>query len=214
MLGIVAQMGWLMESNLTKRQEDILKMIRSFILRNGMPPTISEICAHFRFKPSSCLDHLKALERKGYIERSSKARSIKLKGQEPPAVIENVISVPIVGRVRAGVPLLARENIEGHVLLDPFWAKGNDAFLLRVCGNSMQGAGILNGDLALIRPQKTAEEGEIIVALINDEATIKRFYREKGEVCLKAENPSHKMLLVKDGSFQLIGKVIGIFRKV
>ena len=203
-----------MKPNLTPRQQDILKMIRSFISRNGFPPTISEICAYFKFKPSSCFDHLKAIERKGYLKRSSKARSIKLTEEEIRSVIQNDISVPIVGKVKAGVPILATENIEGYISLDSFWTKDNDVFFLRVSGNSMQGAGILDGDLALIRPQKIAEAGEIVVALINDEATLKRFYRKKGKVWLKSENPFHKSIWVKDGVFQLVGKVTAIFRKI
>ena len=203
-----------MKLNLTARQLDILKMIRSFISSNSFPPTIPEICAHFQFKPSSCFDHLRALERKGYLTRSSKARSIKLKEGEIPSVTQNAVSVPIVGKVKAGIPILATENIDAYVSLDPFWARDKDVFLLRVSGNSMQGFGILDGDLALIRPQKMAEDGEIVVALIDDEATLKRFYRKKGKVWLKSENPSHKSIWVKDGSFQLVGKVIGIFRKM
>jgi len=203
-----------MKSNLTARQRDILDMIRSFILRNGLPPTISEVCAHFKFKPSSCFDHLRALERKGYLTRSSKARSIKLKEGEIPSVAQNGISVPIVGKVKAGVPILATENIDGYVLLDSFWARDKDVFLLRISGNSMKRVGILDDDLALVCPQEMAEEGEIVVALINDEATLKRFHRKKRKVWLKSENPSHKSIWVKDGSFQLVGKVIGIFRKV
>jgi repressor LexA len=214
MLGIIAPKRKLMKPNLTARQQDILKMIRSFIEKNGFPPTIYEICAHFRFKPPSCLDHLKALERKGYLERSSKARSIKLKKEGISPRIQSGMSVPIVGEVKAGVPILATENIEGYVSLDPFWAKDKDIFLLRVSGNSMEGAGILDGDLALIRPQKIAEEGEIVVALINDEATLKRFYRGKGKVWLKPESPLHKSIRVKDGCLQLVGKVIGVFRRI
>ena len=189
-------------------------MVRSFISSNGVPPTISEICAHFQFKPSSCFDHLRALERKGYLTRSSKARSIKLKEGEIPSVTQNAISVPIVGNVKAGTPILATENIDGYVLLDPFWASDKDIFLLRISGNSMKEAGIHDGDLALVRPQRMAEKGEIVVALINDEATLKRFSRKRGKICLKSENPSHKSIWVKDGSFLLVGKVIGIFRKM
>jgi repressor LexA len=203
-----------MKLNLTARQQDILKMIRSFISSHGVPPTISEICAHFKFKPSSCFDHLRALERKGYLERSSKARSIKLKEEGISPGIQERISVPIVGKVRAGLPILAIENIEGYVSLDPFWAKDNNVFLLRVSGNSMEGAGIFDGDLALIRPQKMAEDGEIVVALIDDEATLKRFSRKKGKIWLKSESPSHKSIWVKDGPILLAGKVIGIFRKM
>lgn len=203
-----------MRSNLTARQQDILEMIRSFISSNGVPPTISEICAHFKFRSSSCFDHLKALERKGYLERSSKARSIRLKEEEISPAIQGGISVPIVGEVKAGIPILATENIEGYVSLDAFWVKDRDIFLLRVSGDSMERAGILDGDLALIRPQKTAEEGEIVVALIDDEGTLKRFYRKKGKVWLKSENPLHKSIWVKDASFELVGKVIGIFRRI
>jgi len=203
-----------MKSNLTARQQDILDMVQSFISTNGFPPTISEICAHFKFKPSSCFDHLKALERKGYLERSSKARSIRLRNERISPGIQSGISVPIVGKVKAGIPILATENIEGYVSLDPFWAKDKDIFLLRVSGNSMEGAGILDADLALVRPQKMAEDGEIVVALIDDEATPKRFYRKKGKVWLKSENPLHKSICVKDTSFQLVGKVIGILRRI
>jgi repressor LexA len=203
-----------MKTGLTTRQKDILNMVQSFIENNSYPPTIHEICAQFKFKPSSCLDHLKALERKGYLERSSKARSIKLKKKGISPGIQEGTCVPIVGEVKAGIPILATENIEGYVSLDPFWAKEKDIFLLRVSGNSMEGAGILNGDLALVRPQKMAEEGEIVVALINDEVTLKRFRRKKGKVWLKPENPSHKSIWVKNSSFQLVGKVIGIFRKM
>ena len=157
---------------LTKRQGEILEMIKDFIRSNHMPPTVLEIADAFGFKSSSCFDHLKALERKGYIRRSSKARSIELtEFVQGRMSFRATKEVPVVGRVTAGHPILAVENVEATVALDAEWV-GDDTFLLRIEGDSMSGAGILSGDLVLVRQQPSIGQGDIAVCLLGDEATV------------------------------------------
>ncbi|MBI5167822.1 MAG: repressor LexA [candidate division NC10 bacterium] len=204
-----------MAKGLTLRQKEVLEFIRGFIREHGYPPTVRDIGKHFGLQPRAVFDHLRALERKGYIERrSSGARALVLKDhQEPPR--EEFIEVPILGRVAAGGPLLASENVEGTFPLPSDWVKG-EAFLLRVKGESMIGAHILDGDYALVRRQPSAENGDIVVALIGEEATVKRLYREGEHVLLKPENPSMEPLVLREGDegLQVLGKVIGVFRRL
>lgn len=209
---------------LTARQREVLEFIRRFMTEAGYPPTVREIGAHFGFVPRSVFDHLKALERKGYLRRTaSKSRSLQIldaPGGLPPAPFAQVVArfreLPILGRVAAGEPLLAEQNIEGTFPVARDWVNGEEAFLLKVQGESMIGAHILPGDYALVRRQETAENGDIVVALVNDEATVKRVFFKKDVVVLQPENPAMPPLQVRRGekTFQIIGKVLGILRKL
>ena len=208
---------------LTARQREILDFIRSFITQASYPPTVREIGAHFGFVPRSVFDHLKALERKGYLRRTaSKSRSLQIlesSGEpRPPARALGLglsRDLPILGRVAAGAPLLAEQNVEGTLSISTEWVNGDEAFLLKVQGESMVGAHILPGDLALVRRQSTAESGEIVVAMVNDEATVKRVFFKKDVIILQPENPAMAPIQVRRGekNFQIIGKVIGILRR-
>lgn len=208
---------------LTARQREILDFIRHFMTQAGYPPTVREIGAHFGFVPRSVFDHLKALERKGYLRRTaSKSRSLQIleasgeaRSAVRPAALAASRDLPILGRVAAGEPLLAEQNVEGTLSISREWVNGDEAFLLKVQGESMVGAHILPGDLALVRRQSTAESGEIVVAMVNDEATVKRVFFKKDVVILQPENPAMAPIQVRRGekNFQIIGKVIGILRK-
>ena len=208
---------------LTARQREILEFIRHFMTQAGYPPTVREIGAHFGFVPRSVFDHLKALERKGYLRReASKSRSLQILDPAgaalpapPRAPSMPFRELPILGRVAAGEPLLAEQNIEGTFTISRDWVNGDEAFLLRVQGESMVGAHILPGDYALVRRQATAESGDIVVALVNDEATIKRVLFRKDVIVLQPEHPTMPPIQVRRGekNFQIIGKVIGILRR-
>ncbi|MCQ9207988.1 MAG: transcriptional repressor LexA [Omnitrophica bacterium] len=208
-------------SVLTKRQEQIFNFIVSNIDDLGYPPSIPEIQEEFSFQsPNAAQDHLKALERKGYISRRPhKSRGIGIlvhiasKGNSN----DDARTIPIVGEVAAGTPILAEENIEGSLTIDKTLVKTTaGVFALRVKGDSMINAGILDGDCAIVYQQPTAENGEIVVVLIEDEATLKRFYKEKDTIRLQPENDSMQPITVdlKDNSVRIIGKVIGLIRKV
>ena len=201
--------------NLTPKQAKILEFIRNFQAKYGSSPTLREIMERFKFKAIATVqDHLSSLERKGYIKREKdKARSITIIGLKK--TLRDIVEVPVLGRVAAGKPILAVENIEGYVAIDKAWVKGNNIFALKVEGNSMIGAGINDGDYVIVKQQPTAENGEIVVSLINDEATVKRFYKDNNKITLKAENPDIKPFVYHkgDADIMIIGKVIGVFRK-
>lgn len=198
---------------LTQRQAQILEFIKESQMERGVSPTIREIMKHFGFKAIGTVqDHLVALIRKGFIKRSSLARSIEVLGIRRSQIID----VPILGAVSAGRPLLAIENIEGYVSIDKDWIGSKEVFALKVKGDSMIGAGIFPLDYAIVRQQNTAQNGEIVVVLINDEATLKRFYKIKNKIILKAENPKVKPIIFKKGEgkdINIIGKVIGVYRR-
>lgn len=193
---------------LTERQRRVFDYLVEFLQERGYPPTLSEIAQKLGLSRVGAMKHLLALERKGYIRRSRRARDIELIG------LPKSRGVPILGRVPAGEPLLAVENIEGMLAIDSTIAKGKNLFLLRVKGDSMVQAGILDGDLVLVRPQSTVEDGEIVVALIEDEATVKRFFREPHGIRLQPENPTLKPIIIEEGDVRIVGKVIGLFRKI
>ena len=222
---------------LTTRQREVLEFVRQFMAKAGYPPTVREIGAHFGFVPRSIFDHLKALERKGYLRRDgTKSRSLQILEPRSPAMPPSAIpaqpaparqaggggrnpqsyrELPILGRVAAGLPLLSDQNLEGTSVVPGDWVNGDEAFLLKVQGDSMIGAHICPGDQALVRRQSTAENGDIVVALLNDEATIKRIVFRPDGIVLQPENPSMAPIQVKksEKNFQIIGKVIGILRK-
>jgi repressor LexA len=209
---------------LTARQREVLEFVRQFMATAGYPPTVREIGAHFGFVPRSIFDHLKALERKGYLRRDgAKSRSLQILEPGSPVMPESAIrnpqsyrELPILGRVAAGLPLLSDQNLEGTSVVPGDWVNGDEAFLLKVQGDSMIGAHICPGDQALVRRQSTAENGDIVVALLNDEATIKRIFFRPDGVVLQPENPSVTPIQVKknEKSFQIVGKVVGILRKL
>ena len=200
---------------LSLRQREILDFITEQISQKNYPPSVREICQAMGLRSSSTAHaHLKALERKGYIRRDpAKPRAIEI--LDPTANIkislkEKIKLVPLLGQVTAGVPVLAEENIESYLPLPEEITKSDTVFLLRVKGPSMKDAGILDGDLVIVKQQPVAENGEIVVALLGEEATVKRFYRETGYIRLKPENPDYAPILSQD--VRVLGKVIGLIR--
>ncbi|MFQ5840878.1 MAG: transcriptional repressor LexA [Thermodesulfobacteriota bacterium] len=200
---------------LTARQREVLSFLIRFIDERGYPPTVREIALYFGLKgPRSPKKRLDALEEKGYIRRNpGKSRAIEVVGVSPswPSRL-----VPLVGKVRAGRPSLAFEDLEGTLLLGQSLARGGETLFLKVNGDSMIGDHIKDGDLALIYPQSMVENGEIAVVLIDDEATVKRVYKEGDALRLQPSNPIMKPTIVgmRGEKVTIVGKVIGIFRKV
>jgi repressor LexA len=219
------------KSTLTSTQEKVFSFLNSFVGEKGYPPSLREIASHFGLKgPKSPQKTLHILERKGYIRRvpgSSRAIEIfkAIKGRRIGLPVETgyvksavkaTLPIPIVGRVTAGEPILAIENIEGYIHLDRSLVSSKNVFLLRVEGNSMIEAHIQDGDFAMVRPQSTAEDGEIVVVLIEDEATIKRIFRKRDLIQLEPANPTMEPIVVRKGEKKvaIVGKVVGIFRKL
>jgi repressor LexA len=200
---------------LTDRQQAILDFINQYVKENGFPPSVREIGREFGIYPATVQDHINALERKGYLQKKRfQSRTLSIPMSSRQRADSNAGGIPIVGRVAAGLPLLAQQNIEDMIHLPKDWAPAG-AFLLKVQGNSMEGAHILDGDYVLVHPQKTAANGEIVVALIGEEATVKRFYRTENGITLKAENPKFKPIEVERSeadSFTIVGKVMGVLR--
>jgi repressor LexA len=210
---------------LTKRQEQTLDFIRHCIEERGYPPTLREIGEHMGIRSTNGVnDHLRALERKGYLRREDmKSRALKLVEQALPtaqasANDDAMVEIAVLGRVAAGLPLLAEEHVVDSVRVDRMMVRGGrDVFGLRVSGDSMIDAGILSGDYIFVRKQSTADRGDIVVALIGDEATVKYFYPEKDYVAFKPANSQMAPILVRATDFKptmLLGKVIGVFRKL
>jgi len=207
--------------DLTLNQGKVLDFLEGYILANGYPPTLREIAAHFGLKgPKAPQKTLQILEKKGFIRRTpggSRAVELLNSGLRKAVAIDNeTVSVPILGRVRAGEPVLALENIEGYVRLDRSLVSSDQVFLLRVQGDSMIEAHIQDGDFAMVRPQASAENGDIVVALIEDEATIKRIFRKRDLIQLEPANQALSPIVVKKGEKRVtvVGKVVGIFRKL
>lgn len=209
---------------MTDRQREVLEFIRSFADRHGMPPTVREIGDRFRFTARAAFDHLRALERKGMLERrvTSKRASRTLVPADRRATRrhgrDEAAGIPILGRIAAGAPILAVENREDTIPLRPDWlgSQGQDVFALRVHGDSMINAHITDGDLVLVRKQDSASPGDIVAALLEGEATVKRFGREGGSIVLRPEHPTMKPIVVGPdrGDFRILGKVIGLIRNV
>ena len=205
---------------LTPKQEEILNFIKQEILAKGYPPSVREICEAVTLKSTSSVHaHLESLERKGYIRKDpTKPRTIEVVDDSFNVLRSEIISIPMIGRVAAGVPLLAEENIEGYFPIPAEFMPNNEAFILTVHGNSMVNIGILDGDMIIVERKSTASNGEIVVALVADEAssepaaTVKRFYKEEGYIRLQPENDTMEPLIVND--CEIIGKVIGVYRKM
>ena len=205
---------------LTPKQEEILNFIKQEILAKGYPPSVREICEAVTLKSTSSVHaHLESLKRKGYIRKDpTKPRTIEVVDDSFNVLRSEIISIPMIGRVAAGVPLLAEENIEGYFPIPAEFMPNNEAFILTVHGNSMVNIGILDGDMIIVERKSTASNGEIVVALVADEpssepaATVKRFYKEDGYIRLQPENDTMEPLIVND--CEIIGKVIGVYRKM
>jgi len=206
----------MLEEDLTTRQKKVLNFLKDYIRKQGFPPTLREIASQFGLKgPKAPQKTLSILERKGYIRKvPGGSRAIEVLGSLQ--ALSQTISLPIVGRVRAGEPILALENIEGYINFDRSMVSSEDVFLLRVQGESMIEAHIQDGDFALVKPQKDAENGEIVVVLIEDEATIKRIFKKRDLLRLEPANPQMEPIVVRKGEKKvaIVGKVIGIFRKM
>lgn len=199
-------------SELTARQREVLGWIKGFIAEHGMPPTVREIGGAFGIESSSVFDLLKALERKGVVSRGKLgARSLIVEGataNRSPGSVD----VPVLGRIAAGVPDLAVEDPSETITVDARLGRGRDLYALRVEGDSMKDANILDGDLVIIRRQDTADDGDIVVALIEDEATLKRFYRDGKGVRLQPANRRMAPIHVRSGEFRIQGRVVGVQR--
>jgi len=208
-------LGIMEKKPLTDNQRKILEFILMTKAQKKNAPSLQEIQAHFGFRAIGTVqDYLGVLQDKGYIRRTPKARDIEVLDEDGMDFLpDELVRLPIVGQVAAGVPILAEENLEGHLLVDRQAAGAKNAFLLRVRGDSMVNAHILDGDLVIVRPQKDCENGEIAVCLVESEATVKRFYRKAAHIELKAENPLFQPIVVKpQHKFSLIGKVCGVIR--
>lgn len=206
-----------MYEDLTQKQIEILLYIKSEVQRKGYPPSVRELCKGVNLKSTSTVHaHLEKIEAKGYIRKDpTKPRAIEIldKNDDFLLVSKKTIDVPILGRVTAGAPILAVENIEDTYPVPIEIVEGHDVFMLRIQGESMIDAGILDGDLVLVQQQSTAINGDIVVALLDeDEATLKRFFKEKGNIRLQPENQFMEPIITNEVS--ILGKVIGLYRKL
>ncbi len=198
--------------SLTARQKTIYDFLVKTIREKGFAPSIHEIGRQFKIASTNGVsDHLKALERKGYIRRVGK-RAIEVVNALGKTVLSATREVPILGKVPAGKPLFSEENIEGLLSVPDDMGSGK-LFALQVKGDSMIGAGILDGDKVIVKQQGIAENGEIVCAVINGEATLKRFFKKDGVITLKAENEKYAPITVSEGEFRIAGRVVGLLRK-
>lgn len=199
---------------LTARQNDIYEYLRGRILTDGCPPTMREIGEQFGIRSTNGVrDALVVLEKKGYIRKTPfRSRGIELTDD----VRTEVVSIPILGRVAAGLPLLAVENVDGHIAVDRSFLPSGEVFSLKIEGESMRDEGIKDGDLVLVRKQKSADRGAIVVALIGDEATVKRYYPERGRVRLEPANPDFGPIIIDKNApgFSIVGVVVGLLRRM
>lgn len=201
---------------LTDKQQAMLDYIAHFMRTEGMAPTVYELAEHFGIKSATALAHLRALQRKGYVNRSSKARSLTLVHSPTPRQDELVLRVPILGRVSAGVPLLAETQVEGEAILDPCLlppgAGGHCLFGLRVQGESMRNAGILDGDVVVAKQTNRAAIGDVVVAMVGNETTVKTLFLEQGTVELRPANPDFQSLFYPLDKVAIQGVVIALQR--
>ena len=203
-----------MKNKTTDRQQEIYDFIKSTLVSRGIPPTMREIGEKFGIRSTNGVEgHLAALERSGLITRErGKSRGLSLQtSRHAPATI------PLLGRVAAGTPVLSPENREGDVMIDLSHfslRSGNNLFALKVKGESMKDAHIMDGDTLVVRAQATAQNGDIVVALTEGEATVKRFFAEKDRVRLQPENSAMKPIYVERGEFRIVGKAVGVLRRI
>lgn len=200
------------QGKISAKQQEILDYIKSQILERGFPPAVRDICEAVHLKSTSSVhSHLETLEKNGYIRRdSTKPRAIEILDEAFNFTRREMVNVPIVGRVAAGEPLLAEQNIEEYFPIPMEFMPNKQTFLLKVCGESMINAGILNGDYVLAQEENTAHNGDMVVAMIEDGATVKTFYKKEGVIRLQPENDFMDPIIVPDCT--ILGKVIGVFR--
>lgn len=200
------------KGKISAKQQEILEYIKQEILHKGYPPAVREICEAVHLRSTSSVHaHLETLENKGYIRRdATKPRAIEIVDDQFNLTRRELVNVPIVGQVAAGQPILAEENIEDYFPIPAGMMPNKESFMLRVKGESMINAGILNGDLILVQQQTTAENGDKVVALIDDSATVKTYYKEDGHYRLQPENDYMDPIIVDEVS--ILGKVFGVFR--
>ena len=200
------------QGKISAKQQEILEYIKSQILERGFPPAVRDICEAVHLKSTSSVhSHLETQEKNGYIRRDpTKPRAIEILDDSFNFTRREMVNVPIVGRVAAGEPLLAEQNIEEYFPIPMDFMPNKQTFMLKVKGESMINAGILDGDYVLVEERKTAHNGEMIVALVDDGATVKRFYKEEGIIRLQPENDTMEPIIVPDCT--ILGKVIGVFR--
>ncbi len=204
-------------ANLTPRQKQIFNFIKKEVQEKNYPPSVREIGNEVGLSSSSTVhSHLNTLEKKGFIRRDpTKPRAIEIlaQGPQPPLLRQDdVVKIPVVGQVAAGSPILAEENIEDYFPVPAELVKSDQVFMLRIRGDSMQDAGIFHNDFVIVRQQSSAINNDIVVALLEDEATVKRFIKKSDHVVLKAENKMYEPIIARD--VLVLGKVIGLFRKI
>ena len=200
------------KGKISAKQEEILEYIKAQTLQRGYPPAVREICDAVHLKSTSSVhSHLETLEKNGYIRRDpTKPRAIEILDESFNFTRREMVNVPIVGRVAAGEPILAEQNVENYFPIPMEFMPNNQTFMLKVRGESMINAGIFDGDYVLVEQMQTAHNGDMVVALIEDGATVKTFYREEGVIRLQPENDALEPIIVRD--VQIMGKVIGVFR--
>ncbi len=200
------------QGKITAKQQEILEYIKENILKKGYPPAVREICEAVHLKSTSSVhSHLETLEKNGYIRRDpTKPRAIEILDDEFSLTRREMVQVPMLGTVAAGQPILAQENIEDYFPIPASLLPNADTFMLRVKGDSMIDAGIYSGDQVVVEQTKVAENGDIVVALIDDSATVKRFYKENGHYRLQPENAAMEPIIVD--KLEILGKVIALFR--
>ena len=200
------------KGKITDKQREILEYIKDTILSKGYPPAVREICEAVHLKSTSSVhSHLETLERNGYIRRDpTKPRTIEILDDEFALTRREFVNVPVIGTVAAGMPILAEENIEDYMPIPVEILPNKEVFMLKVKGESMIEAGIYNNDKVIVAKQQDAENGDKVVALVEESATVKTFYRENGHIRLQPENHTMDPIIVND--VQILGKVIGLFR--
>lgn len=198
---------------LTERQKTVLEFIRTQISHHGISPTIREIGKFMKISSTNGVRmHINALIKKGYLKKNKHiARGLVLTSQ----IAQEILKVPIVGSVPAGLPIDAIENIEGELAIDASFLPKGDSFSLKVMGDSMKNAGILDGDIVMVKKQNIAQQGDIIVAIIGDEATVKRYFKEQSHIKLQPENSDFDPIIIDSNSpeFRIAGKVVGLIRR-
>ena len=201
-------------NGLSSKQQEILDYLKECILKKGYPPAVREICEAVHVKSTSSVHaHLSSLKEKGYIRKDpTKPRAIEILDDTFNLARREIVNVPIVGTVTCGEPILAEQNIDGYFPVPPeYLHTGNDTFMLKVKGDSMINAGIFDGDLVMVEETNVAKNSDIVVALIDDSATVKTFYKEDGYIRLQPENDTMEPIIVRD-NLSILGKVIGLFR--
>ena len=196
---------------LTARQQQVFDFIKEYIEANGCPPTLREISAHIGTAGTvTAISHVEALEKKGYLRRrEGSSRGIVL-----PQTPHTTVSLPIVGRIRAGMLQPAIEDITGYLNVDRSLVKGEGCYFLRVEGDSMINKGILSGDIVMIRPQQEANNGEVVAVMVDGDATLKQFFRERDRILLQPANPNYEPIVIRPGQGEvtIVGKMIGLYR--